>query len=72
MPKPLSREFLIRRGSCCANNCKECPYFPRATKGSTNIFECPDTVECSPSCSINTMQDGLCICYLDYFENKTT
>ena len=23
---PLSREFLLRRGFCCNNNCKNCPY----------------------------------------------
>jgi hypothetical protein len=68
--KPLSREFLVGRGSCCGNGCKECPYFPRAKKGSTNLFVVPDTVECYPSCSIKTMQDGLCMCYLNYIENK--
>ena len=24
--KPLSREFLLKRGYCCNNNCKNCPY----------------------------------------------
>ena len=24
--KPLSREFLIKQGSCCNNNCINCPY----------------------------------------------
>ena len=24
--KPLSREFLLKRGYCCDNNCKNCPY----------------------------------------------
>lgn len=23
---PLSREFLIARGKCCYNGCKNCPY----------------------------------------------
>lgn len=68
--KPLSREFLVGRGSCCGNGCKECPYFPRAKKGSANVFVVPDTVECYPSCSIKTMQDGLCMCYLNFIEKK--
>tara|TARA_Y100001973_G_scaffold66288_1_gene96923 strand:- start:322 stop:444 length:123 start_codon:yes stop_codon:yes gene_type:complete len=25
-PKPLSREFLLKRGYCCDNKCKKCPY----------------------------------------------
>lgn len=25
-PKPLSREFLLKRGFCCHNGCKNCPY----------------------------------------------
>ena len=24
--KPLSREFLLKRGFCCNNGCKNCPY----------------------------------------------
>ena len=24
--KPLSREFLLSRGYCCHNNCRNCPY----------------------------------------------
>lgn len=24
--KPLSREFLLSRGRCCNNGCKNCPY----------------------------------------------
>lgn len=24
--KPLSKEFLTKRGYCCNNNCKNCPY----------------------------------------------
>ena len=24
--EPLSREFLIKRGHCCDNGCKNCPY----------------------------------------------
>jgi len=28
----LTREFLIRRGSCCHNGCRNCPY-PSAASG---------------------------------------
>tara|TARA_Y100001973_G_scaffold68215_1_gene99562 strand:- start:128 stop:319 length:192 start_codon:yes stop_codon:yes gene_type:complete len=24
--EPLSREFLLKRGYCCGNGCKNCPY----------------------------------------------
>ena len=30
--KPLSREFLLKRGYCCNNKCKNCPY--RKKKGA--------------------------------------
>ena len=26
--EPLSREFLLKRGHCCDNKCKNCPYKP--------------------------------------------
>lgn len=29
--KPLSREFLLSRGYCCGNKCKNCPYTPKHT-----------------------------------------
>ncbi|HLD15934.1 MAG TPA: DUF5522 domain-containing protein [Candidatus Nanoarchaeia archaeon] len=35
--EPISREELIRQGSCCGNCCKNCPYIPRNKKGSTKI-----------------------------------
>ena len=25
-PQPLSRDFLLKRGFCCHNGCKNCPY----------------------------------------------
>ena len=34
---PLSKEFLLSRGSCCGNGCYNCPYIPRATRSSTKI-----------------------------------
>lgn len=24
--KPLTKEFLLKRGYCCHNGCKNCPY----------------------------------------------
>jgi len=35
--EPLSRETLIKQGSCCNNKCTNCPYSPKWTKGSTDI-----------------------------------
>ena len=32
--KPLSAEFLLKRGFCCGFKCKNCPYHPKYTKGS--------------------------------------
>tara|TARA_R110002153_G_scaffold187311_1_gene340332 strand:+ start:197 stop:439 length:243 start_codon:yes stop_codon:yes gene_type:complete len=30
--EPLSREYLLNRGTCCDNNCFNCPYKPKKTK----------------------------------------
>lgn len=35
--KPLSKEQLIKRGSCCGLKCTNCPYFPKAIKGNTTL-----------------------------------
>tara|TARA_Y100000401_G_C8235769_1_gene180457 strand:+ start:137 stop:652 length:516 start_codon:yes stop_codon:yes gene_type:complete len=37
--KPLSREFLLKRGFCCNNGCKNCPY-KRRTDMSKLIDRC--------------------------------
>lgn len=37
--EPLSAEFLIRRGKCCGNGCKNCPYTPKHKKGNTNVTD---------------------------------
>jgi hypothetical protein len=34
----FTKEFHLKRGSCCGNGCKNCPYFPRHKKGNTTIF----------------------------------
>ena len=37
MAQPLSTELLLRRGSCCGGNCKNCPYIPKGKRGATNV-----------------------------------
>lgn len=36
MPKPLPKEFLLSRGSCCKNGCKNCPYGYNKNKNMTD------------------------------------
>lgn len=31
----MTAEYLIRRGYCCANGCRHCPYWPKAQKANT-------------------------------------
>jgi hypothetical protein len=33
----MTESFLIRRGYCCANGCRHCPYWPKAQKGNTTL-----------------------------------
>ena len=40
------REKHIKRGYCCGNGCKLCPYEPRHEQGSTEIWECNPDGEC--------------------------
>lgn len=35
----LTRSFLVKRGYCCANGCRHCPYWPKHTKGNTHLDE---------------------------------
>jgi len=30
----MTEEYLTRRGYCCANGCRHCPYWPKAKKGN--------------------------------------
>ena len=30
----MTESYLVRRGYCCSNGCRHCPYFPRAQKGN--------------------------------------
>ena len=34
----FTEEFHLRRGSCCGNGCRHCPFFPAHKKGNTTIF----------------------------------
>lgn len=33
----MTEAYLKERGYCCGNGCKHCPYYPKATKGNTNL-----------------------------------
>jgi hypothetical protein len=35
----MTAAFLARRGFCCANGCRHCPYWPKAQKGNTHLRE---------------------------------
>lgn len=37
--KVLTELFHLRRGSCCGNGCRHCPYIPKYTKGNTNTYK---------------------------------
>ena len=34
----MTKSYHIKRGSCCGNGCKFCPYSPVHKKGNTTIF----------------------------------
>jgi hypothetical protein len=34
----FTKHYHLKRGSCCGNGCKNCPYSPIHKKGSTTIF----------------------------------
>lgn len=64
---PLSSEFLRRKGKCCANGCKNCPYFPKHS-GSKLLqdFVCL----CPIPCSDKTIADNLCECVRENVEHQ--
>ena len=35
----MTEYFLVKRGYCCSNGCRHCPYSPRAQKGNTRLRE---------------------------------
>lgn len=38
-PQPLSREFLLKRGFCCNNDCTNCPYKMKSPKSKEDLIE---------------------------------
>jgi hypothetical protein len=45
----MTEHYLIKRGYCCSNGCRHCPYWPKAQKGNTvlrmNAFPGPSKEE---------------------------
>ncbi len=37
----MTRSFLVKRGYCCSNGCRHCPYWPPHIKGNTQLAEDP-------------------------------
>ncbi len=35
----MTAAYHIRRGYCCGNGCRHCPYFPKHIKGNTVLKE---------------------------------
>ena len=33
----MTESYLVRRGYCCSNGCKHCPYEPKAQKGNRKL-----------------------------------
>ena len=33
----MTESYLVRRGYCCSNGCRHCPYWPKAQKGNTRL-----------------------------------
>jgi len=33
----MTEYFLVKRGYCCSNGCKHCPYSPKAIKGNRKL-----------------------------------
>lgn len=33
----LTAEYHKKRGYCCGNGCRECPYYPRHMRGNTEL-----------------------------------
>lgn len=37
--KVYTESFHIKRGWCCGNGCRHCPYFPKHKKFNKNIYD---------------------------------
>lgn len=35
----MTKLYLTKRGYCCGNGCRHCPYFPKHIKGNSSLFE---------------------------------
>ncbi len=35
----MTTKFLTKRGYCCGNGCRHCPYHPKHIKGNRNLAE---------------------------------
>lgn len=46
-PKPLSREFLLKRGFCCHNGCLNCPYKMNNTVELLGHYGSDEIIACS-------------------------
>ena len=33
----FTKDYHLRRGSCCGSGCRHCPYLPRHARGSTTV-----------------------------------
>lgn len=33
----MTEFYLVKRGHCCSNGCKNCPYSPKAIKGNRKL-----------------------------------
>jgi hypothetical protein len=33
----MTEYYLVKRGYCCSNGCKHCPYSPKAIKGNRKL-----------------------------------
>lgn len=33
----MTEYYLAKRGYCCSNGCRHCPYSPKAVKGNQNL-----------------------------------
>ena len=37
--KVMTEEYHIKRGYCCGNGCRHCPFSPKAIKGNSTLIE---------------------------------